>query len=118
MAKRCYRDLFGISGPGTEATAVAHQSSCSRPIRATTAHHEVGKMKKSSLGFGGKVARWRRDGGGASAQDGDGVGVMRTRRRRVGGVEIFIGGRVTFYRAEARRRRAGVPSWPTLKGLQ
>jgi hypothetical protein len=113
MAKRSYRDLFGISGPGIDATVVAHQSSCSRPIRATTAHHEVGKMKKSSLGFGGKVARWRRDGGGASAQDGDGTGAMRTMRRT--GVGTFIGGRVTFYRAEARRGRAGVPSWPALK---
>jgi hypothetical protein len=64
------------------------------------------------------AVRRRHDGGGASAQDGDGAGVMRTRRRRVGGVGIFIGGKVTFYRAEARRRRAGVPSWSTLKGLQ
>jgi hypothetical protein len=35
--------------------------------------------------------RWR-DGGGASAQDGDGVGLMRTERRRVRRVGIFIGG--------------------------
>jgi hypothetical protein len=47
--------------------------------------------------------RRRRDGGGASAQDGDSVGAMRTRRRRVRGVGIFIGGRVTFYRAEEGR---------------
>jgi hypothetical protein len=43
---------------------------------------------------------------------------MRTRRRRVGGVGIFIGGRATFYRAEARRGTIEVPSWPVLKGLQ
>jgi hypothetical protein len=61
--------------------------------------------------------RWR-DGGGASAQDGDGTGVMRTRRRGVRGVGIFIGGMVTFYRAAVRRGRVGVPSWPALKGLQ
>jgi hypothetical protein len=35
--------------------------------------------------------RWR-DGGGASAQDGDGVGLMRIERRRVRGVGIFIEG--------------------------
>jgi hypothetical protein len=64
------------------------------------------------------AARRRRDGGGASARDDDSVGAMRTRRRRVRGVGIFIRGRATFYRAEVRRRRVGVPSWPALKGLQ
>jgi hypothetical protein len=44
--------------------------------------------------------------------------MMRTRSRRVRGVGIFIRGRVTFYRAEARWGRARVPSWPALKGLQ
>jgi hypothetical protein len=34
-----------------EAAAVAHQSSYSQPVWATTAHHEVGKTKKSSPGF-------------------------------------------------------------------
>jgi hypothetical protein len=34
------------------------------------------------------------------------VGMVRTRRRRVREVGIFIGGRATFYRAEARRRRS------------
>jgi hypothetical protein len=43
--------------------------------------------------------RRRRDGGGALAQDGDNAGTMRTRRRRVRGVGIFIAGRATFYRA-------------------
>jgi hypothetical protein len=38
-----------------------------------------------------------RDGGGASAQDGDVAGVMW----------IFIRGRVTFYRAEVRQGRPG-----------
>jgi hypothetical protein len=61
--------------------------------------------------------RWR-DGGGASARDGDGASMMRTRSRRVRGVGIFIRGRVTFYRAEVRWGRARVPSWPALKGLQ
>jgi hypothetical protein len=42
------------------------------------------------------TARRRRDGGGASARDGNGVSTMRTRRRRVRGVGIFIGGRTTF----------------------
>jgi hypothetical protein len=64
------------------------------------------------------VARRRRDGGGALAQDGGNAGTMRTRRRRDRGVGIFIGGRETFYRAEAMQGRAGVPSWPMLKGLQ
>jgi hypothetical protein len=61
------------------------------------------------------VARRWRDGGGASAQDGNGAGAMRTRWMRVRGVGIFIRGRATFYRAEARRGRAMVPSWPALK---
>jgi hypothetical protein len=61
-----------------EAMAVAHRSSCSHPVRATAACHEVGKTKKGSPGFssdlhrslyGGKEAvrqwwsfgsRWRR----------------------------------------------------------
>jgi hypothetical protein len=37
----------------------------------------------------------------------DGVGVVGTKRRRVGGVEIFTGGGAAFYRAEARRGRPG-----------
>jgi hypothetical protein len=64
------------------------------------------------------AVRRRCDSSGALAQDGGGVSAMRTRRRRVRGVRIYIGGRVTFYRAEARRGRAGVPSWPVVKGLQ
>jgi hypothetical protein len=38
------------------------------------------------------VARRRHDDGGALAWDGDDASVMRSRRRRVGGVGIFIGG--------------------------
>jgi hypothetical protein len=53
------------------------------------------------------AARRRRDDGGALARDGDDAGMMRTRSRRGGGVGIFIGGRVTFYRAEARRGGPG-----------
>jgi hypothetical protein len=53
------------------------------------------------------MARRRRDGGGASTRDGDGMGVMRTMRRRVSGVGIFIMGRVMFYRAEVRWGRSG-----------
>jgi hypothetical protein len=53
------------------------------------------------------TARRRRDGGGALARDGNGMGMMRTRRRRVRGVEIFIMGRVMFYRAEVRWGRLG-----------
>jgi hypothetical protein len=39
-------------GHRTEAAVVAHQSSYSRPVQAMVAHREVGKTKKSSLGFG------------------------------------------------------------------
>jgi hypothetical protein len=60
----------------------------------------------------------RRTDGGTSARMGDVISLVRTRRRRVGGVGIFIGGRVAFYRAKARQGRVGVPSWPALKGLQ
>jgi hypothetical protein len=61
------------------------------------------------------MVRRRCTSGGALPRDGDGVGMMRTRRRRVGGVGIFTGVGVAFYRAEARRGRAGVPSWPVLE---
>jgi hypothetical protein len=60
------------------------------------------------------VRRWCDD-GGASAQDGADAGMMRTKRRRVRGVGIFVRGRVTFYRVEVRRGRVRVPSWPALK---
>jgi hypothetical protein len=60
------------------------------------------------------VARRQRDGGGASAQDGDRASAMRTKRRRVGGVWIFIGGRTTFYRVEAAGE-AGCLQWLALK---
>jgi hypothetical protein len=42
-----------------------------------------------------------------SARKGDDVGVVRAKRRRVGGVGIFTAGGATFYRAEARRERSG-----------
>jgi hypothetical protein len=41
------------------------------------------------------------------AWKGDDVGTVRAKRRRVGGVGIFIGGGATFYRAEVRRGRPG-----------
>jgi hypothetical protein len=63
------------------------------------------------------VARRQRDGGGASAQDGDRASAMRTKRRRVGGVGIFIGGRTTFYRVEAAGE-AGCLQWLALKEFQ
>jgi hypothetical protein len=40
----------------TEAAVVARWSSCSRPVRATVANREVGKMKNSS-GFGSDLHR-------------------------------------------------------------
>jgi hypothetical protein len=43
--------------PITEEAVVARQSSCSRPVRATVAHSEVGKTKKSSPGFGSDLHR-------------------------------------------------------------
>jgi hypothetical protein len=44
-----------LCGHRTEAAVVAHRSSCSRSVRATTAHRMVGKTKKSSLGFGANL---------------------------------------------------------------
>jgi hypothetical protein len=44
-------------GHRTEAAVVAHRSSYSRPVRATMAHHELGKTKKSSPGFGSDLHR-------------------------------------------------------------
>jgi hypothetical protein len=41
--------------------------------------------------------------------------VVRTKRRRVGGMGGVFIRVVVFYRVEAWRGRAGVPSWPTFK---
>jgi hypothetical protein len=49
------------------------------------------------------------------AQDGNRAGAVRTKRRRVGGMGGVFIGVVAFYRVEAWRGRAGVPSWPTFK---
>jgi hypothetical protein len=54
-----------------------------------------------------KAARRQRTDGGTSAQMGDDVGMMVTKRRRVGDVGIFTGGRAAIYRVEARRGRLG-----------
>jgi hypothetical protein len=43
-------------GHRTEVVVAAHQSSCSRPVRATAAHHKVGKTKNSP-GFGSDLHR-------------------------------------------------------------
>jgi hypothetical protein len=45
--------------------------------------------------------------GGASARKGDGGGMLRAKRRSVGGVGIFTEGGATFYRAEVRWGRPG-----------
>jgi hypothetical protein len=88
-------------GHRTEAAMVAHRSSCSRPIRATAARHEVGKTKKSLSGFSsdlhqslysGKEATRRRWSFGSGWRR---HGRDETRRRRVRGVQIFIGRSVT-----------------------
>jgi hypothetical protein len=44
-------------GHRTEEAMVAHGSSYSQPVWATVAHREVGKMKKSSPGFGSDLHR-------------------------------------------------------------
>jgi hypothetical protein len=49
-------------GHRTEAAVVAHRSSCSRPVWAMVSHHEVAKMKKSSLGFSSDLHRSLYDG--------------------------------------------------------
>jgi hypothetical protein len=54
-----------------------------------------------------KVARRRHVGGGTSAQKGNGVGMVGTKRRRAGGVGIFTEGGAAFYRAQVRRWRLG-----------
>jgi hypothetical protein len=70
---------------------------------------EGGRHRDSTLPSteASKAARRRRTGGGTLAEKGDGVGVVGTKRRRVGGVGIFTGGGAAFYRAKARRGRPG-----------
>jgi hypothetical protein len=54
-----------------------------------------------------KAARRRQTSGGTLAWKGDGVGMVGTKRRGVGSVGIFTGGRAAFYRVKARRGRRG-----------
>jgi hypothetical protein len=54
-----------------------------------------------------KAARRRCTGGGTLAKNGDDVGTVRTKRKRVGGVVIFTGGGAAFNRAEAKQGRPG-----------
>jgi hypothetical protein len=49
----------------------------------------------------------RLTGGGASARKGGGEGMLRAKRRSVGGVGVFTEGGAAFYRAEARQGRPG-----------
>jgi hypothetical protein len=48
----------------------------------------------------------------SSARKDDGEGAVRARREGFGGVGCFTGGRVSVYRAEARRGRAERLQWP------
>jgi hypothetical protein len=50
------------SGHRIEVVVVAHWSSRSRQVWATAAHHEVGKTKKCSSGFGSDLHRSLYDG--------------------------------------------------------
>jgi hypothetical protein len=90
----------------TEAPALGRYG----PRRLVT---RCGKLRRARQGlvptFTGAcmVARRWHDGGGALARYGDSASTTRTRRRRVRGVGIFIGGRATFYTAEARWGRSG-----------
>jgi hypothetical protein len=54
-----------------------------------------------------KVVRRRSTSGRSSARKGGGVGPVRAKRKRVGGVGVFTEGGATFYRAEGRRGRSG-----------
>jgi hypothetical protein len=92
-------------GHRTEEAVLAHRSSYSSWYGPWRLNVRWGKRRRARWGsvpiFTGActTVRRRRDDGGALAQDGDNAGTMRTRRRRVRGVGIFIAGRVTFYRA-------------------
>jgi hypothetical protein len=75
----------------------------------------IGAQPSSRSGPRWLAARWGKEGGhhresilaSTEAWKGDDVGTVRAKRRRVGGVGIFIGGGATFYRAEVRRGRPG-----------
>jgi hypothetical protein len=54
-----------------------------------------------------KAARKWHTGGRTSARKGGGVGVVRAKRRSIGGVRVFTVGGAAFYRAELKRGRPG-----------
>jgi hypothetical protein len=95
--------------PALELTG-ARPSGCSGPRWLATrwgkegGHHEDSILPSTEAW---KAVRRRHTGGGTSAQMGDGVGTVGTKRTRVRGLGIFTGGRAAFYRAEARRGRSG-----------
>jgi hypothetical protein len=100
-------------GHQTEAAVVAHRAPATGRYGPRWLITRWGKRRRARRGsiptFTGACTMARRwhDGGGASAWDGNDVGAMRTKRRRVRGVGISIRGRAAFYRAEARRGRLG-----------
>jgi hypothetical protein len=57
----------------------------------------------------------RLTGGEASVRKGDGKGMLRAKRRSVGGVGVFTAGGAAFYKVEARRGRPSAFNGPGLK---
>jgi hypothetical protein len=108
-----------VDRPAMELTR-ARPSSRSGPRRlAARWGKEGGRNGESILASteAWKVARRQRTSGGTLAWKGDGVGTVGTKRRRVGGVGIFIGGEATFYRSEVRWERPGAFNAHGLKVL-
>jgi hypothetical protein len=121
--------VFLKENPWTESTSSWTASAWStvdrRPLPCSRAHQSSASDRSSARELrlrGGGGERWAGEfndwvaaareavercltGGGASAQNGDGEGALRAKRRSVGGVGVFTEGGAAFYRAEARRGR-------------
>jgi hypothetical protein len=89
----------------------AHRSSASgrSGARELQPRGGGGERRAGEVNGGVAVAREvvgrRLTSGGASARKGDDEGVLRAKRRSVGGVGVFTVGGAAFYRVEARRGR-------------
>jgi hypothetical protein len=135
LSAKCQKlEFLGIvflkRNPWTESTgpwtAPAWSTVDRRPLPCSGAHRSLASSRSSARelrqrGRGGerrvgefndRVAAVREavegclTGDGASARKGGGGGMLRVKRRSVGGVGVFAKGRAAFYTVEAR------PGWP------
>jgi hypothetical protein len=94
--------------PAVELTG-AQPSGCSGPQRLAVRWGKGGHQGESNLANteAWKAARRRRTGSKTLARKGGIEGIVRAKRRSVGGVGVFTEGRAAINKAEVRRGRSG-----------